>query len=251
MGRLDGTCAFVTGASGGIGRSICERFVAEGARVAAVDIDLAGAQAALGDALNDGRAVALRCDVGDGEAVRQAIAQAVAAFGRLNVLCNVAGGSTLQDGPVTEAPDDEFWRAIRLDLYGTFACCKHGLPELIKAGGGSVINMTSVVALMAVPGRDCYAAAKGGVIALTQSMAGHYAPQRIRVNAIAPGITLTPRVVARREAGNSGGSALESRHLLGLVEPLDVAQMAVYLASDDARMVTGQVLRVDSGLIVS
>lgn len=165
MGRLEGTCAFVTGAGGGIGRSICERFLAEGARVAAFDIDLAAAHAALGAAADDGRGVALRCDVGDADSVRQAIAKATRALGRSNVECNVTGGSTLRDGPVTEAPDDEFWRAIRRDLYGTFACCKHGLPEMIRAGGGSVINMTSVVALMAVPERDCYAAAKGGVIA--------------------------------------------------------------------------------------
>ena len=251
MGRLDGRMAFVTGASGGIGRAICERFLAEGAKVAAADIDTAAAEAVLGGALADGRAVALRCDVGDGEAVRQAVATAAAALGGLNVLCNVAGGSTLEDGLVTEAPDEEFWRAIRLDLYGTFACCKHGLPELIKAGGGSVINMTSIVALMAVPGRDCYTAAKGGVIALTQSIAGNYAAHGIRANAVAPGITLTPRVAARREAGNSGGSALEARHVLGLVEPVDVADMAVYLASDESRRITGQVLRVDSGLLVT
>jgi len=205
----------------------------------------------LGQALSDGRAVAQRCDVGDGESVRQSVVRAAAALGGLNVLCNVAGGSTLEDGLVTEAPDEEFWRAIRLDLYGTFACCKHGLPELIKAGGGSVINMTSIVALMAVPGRDCYTAAKGGVIALTQSIAGNYAAHGIRANAVAPGITLTPRVAARREAGNSGGSALEARHVLGLVEPVDVADMAVYLASDESRRITGQVLRVDSGLLVT
>ena len=251
MGRLQGKFAFVTGAGGGIGRSICERLLAEGARVAAVDIDLAGAQVAVTGGLAEGRAIALACDVGDSDAVRAAIAQAAAALGRLNVLCNVAGGSTLQDGPVTAAPEAEFWRAIRLDLFGTFVCCKHGLPELIKAGGGSVINMTSIVALMAVPGRDCYTAAKGGVIALTQSMAGHYASQGIRVNAVAPGITLTPRVRARQEAGTGGGEGLTARHVLGLVEPLDVAQMVVYLASDESRMVTGQVMRVDSGLLVT
>ena len=100
----------------------------------------------------------------------------------------------MHDGPVTEAPEDEFWRAIRLDLYGTFLCSKLAIPEIIKAGGGSVINMASNVALMALPGRDCYTAAKGGIAAMTRSMAVEYAPYKIRVNAIAPSVTLSERV---------------------------------------------------------
>ena len=105
-----------------------------------------------------------------------------------------AGGSTSQDGPVTEAPEEEFWRAIKLDLFGTFLCSKIAIPYIIKGGGGSVINMASNVALMALPGRDCYTAAKGGVASMTRSMAVEYAPHKIRVNAIAPSVTLTERV---------------------------------------------------------
>ena len=166
------------------------------------------------------------------------------------MICTIAGGSTKQDGPVTEAPEDEFWRAIRLDLFGTFITCKHGIPELIRAGGGSVITMSSMVALMGVPGRDCYTAAKGGTLALTKSMAVEYAASGIRVNAIAPGITRTARVSAILET-NSASMALVSRHLHGIAEPLDVAHMAVFLASDEARVVTGQVFPVDSGVTVS
>lgn len=249
MTRLDGKIAFVTGAGGGIGRSICERFVAEGALVAATDIDADSADSAVSTARAQGRAIALRCDVGDSDSVRNAIAKTVAAFGGLNVLCNVAGGSTPQDAAVTEAPEAEFWRAIRLDLFGTFLCCKHGLPELIKAGGGSVINMASMVALMGITDRDCYTAAKGGVVAITQSMAVGYARHAIRVNAIAPGITRTPRVQASLDASQAMGP-LVARHLLGLPEAVDIAHMAVYLASDESRFVTGQVLAVDSGITV-
>jgi len=149
-----------------------------------------------------------------------------------------------------EAPLDEFWRAIKLDLYGTFLGCRFGIPELIKAGGGSVINMSSNVALMGVPGRDCYTAAKGGIAAITRSLAVAYAPQRVRVNAIAPSATMTERV-KRLVAGNAALTKLADSHLLGLIEPDDIAHMALYLASDESRMVTGQVLPVDSGVTIS
>ena len=130
--------------------------------------------------------------------VEAAVAETLARHGKLDILHNNAGGSTLQDGPVTEAPDEEFWRVIRLDLYGTFLCSKIAIPEIIKAGGGAVINMSSNVALMALPGRDCYTAAKGAIASLTRSMAVEYAPYKIRVNAIAPSVTLTAPVMTRQ-----------------------------------------------------
>jgi NAD(P)-dependent dehydrogenase (short-subunit alcohol dehydrogenase family) len=247
VARLAGKVAFVTGAGGGIGRSICERFLAEGAHVVAADIDLVRAQDAVSG--GQGRAIALQCDVSDSASVLPAIARGVAAFGLLNVLCNLAGGSTPQDASVTEASEEEFWRAIRLDLFGTFLCCKHGVPELIRAGGGSVINTTSIVAMMAVPGKDCYTAAKGGIISLTRSMAAEYANCSIRVNAIAPGITLSPRIKAT-PASVDPTSPLVKQHMLGLVEPVDISNLVVYLASDESRVVTGQILQVDSGATI-
>lgn len=247
MSRLQGKVAFVTGAGGGIGRAICERFLAEGARIAATDIDADAAGESIASGTT-GQAVALRCDAGDSESMREAIASAASTFGTLNVLCNVAGGSSTRDGIVTEAPEEEFWRVIRLDLFGTFLSCKHGLPELISAGGGSVINMTSMAAIMALPDRDCYTAAKGGVAALTRSLAAGYAQHSIRVNAIAPGITLTPRVKQRID--HERVQALAARHLLGVAEPIDIAHMAVYLASDESRIVTGQIFPVDSGVTI-
>ncbi|MBN8901867.1 MAG: SDR family oxidoreductase, partial [Rhodospirillales bacterium] len=156
---------------------------------------------------------------------------------------------TLVDNTVVEAPIEEFWRAIKLDLFGTFLGCRFGIPALQRAGGGSVINMSSNVALMGVPGRDCYTAAKGGVASMTRSMAVEFAP-RIRVNAIAPSATMTDRV-RKLVAGNTALDKLANSHLLGLIEAPDIAAMALFLASDESRMVTGQVYPVDSGVTIS
>jgi NAD(P)-dependent dehydrogenase (short-subunit alcohol dehydrogenase family) len=248
--RLEGKVAVVTGAGGGIGHSVCERFLQEGARVAALDIDVDAARDAVGaSALSGERAIAVRCDVGDPEQVRAALGAAVDAFGRLTTLVNIAGGSTNQDNRVTEAPEEEFWRAIRLDLFGTFLICKYGIPELVRAGGGSVVNTTSMMAIIGSPGRDCYTAAKGGVSSLTRSMATEYSADSIRVNAIAPGLTLTPRVEANLKSSRTVQEVAE-RHLLGPCDPVDIAHMAVYLASDESRVVTGQVFPVDSGVTI-
>jgi NAD(P)-dependent dehydrogenase (short-subunit alcohol dehydrogenase family) len=172
-------------------------------------------------------------------------------YGGLHILHNNAGGSTPADSTVVDVPLEEFWRAIRLDLFGTFLGCRFGIPAIIASGGGSVINMASNVALMGVAGRDCYTAAKGGIAAITRSMAVEFAPQNVRVNAIAPSATMTDRVRGRLEAGNPRVTKLAAAHLLGLIEPEDIANMAVFLASDESRLVTGQVYPVDSGVTIS
>jgi NAD(P)-dependent dehydrogenase (short-subunit alcohol dehydrogenase family) len=254
MARLAGKVAFITGGGGGIGRATAERFAAEGAKVVVADVNeaagKAAAEAARAVAASGGDAAFVRCDVTDRISVEAAIGETVARFGPLTILHNNAGGSSAHDGPVTEAPEEEFWRAIKLDLYGTFLCSKIGIPEIIKAGGGSVINMSSMVAQMALPGRDCYTAAKGGISAITRSMAVEYAPYRIRVNAIAPSVTMTDRVKALM-SDNKDIQKLADRHLLGLSYPAHIAQMAVYLGSDESEITTGQVLAVDSGVTIS
>jgi len=191
MPGLAGKVAFITGAGNGIGRATAILFAGEGAKVAIAEIDSTAAETAH---LAGNEAIAIRADVTDPDSLQAAIGATVDKFGRLDVLHNNAGGSTARDNTAVNAPLDEFWRAIKLDLYGTFLGCRFGIPKLIKAGGGSVINMSSNVALMGVAGRDCYTAAKGGIAAITRSLAVAYAPQRVRVNAIAPSATMTERV---------------------------------------------------------
>ena len=250
MARLEGKIALITGAGTGIGRAGARAMAAEGARVVVAEIVAAtGEQTAQIVTQAGGECIAVTTDVTQEDSVRAAIDTAVRHYGGLHILHNNAGGSTPRDNTVVDAPIDEFWRAIRLDLFGTFLGCRFGIPAIIASGGGSVINMASNVALMGIAGLDCYTAAKGGISAITRSMAVEFAPD-VRVNAIAPSATMTERV-AKLVAGNAALDRMAKSHLLGLIEPEDIAAMALYLASDESRKVTGHVYPVDSGVIIS
>lgn len=250
-GSLDGKVALVTGGGSGIGRQSALVLARAGARVTVADINAASGEETAGMIRQaGGTALALRTDVGDPESVSATIEETVRSFGGLHVLHNNAGGSAPTDGRVTDIGPSEFWRALKLDLYGTWLCCHYGIPQIIRSGGGAVINMTSMVALMGNPGKDAYTAAKGGIQSLTRSMAVEYAGDKVRVNAIAPSATRTERVVRMLE-NDPTGTALLKRHLVGLPEPEDIANAVLFLASDESRMITGHILPVDSGVTIS
>jgi NAD(P)-dependent dehydrogenase (short-subunit alcohol dehydrogenase family) len=250
MPRLEGKVAVITGAGTGIGRATAKLFAQEGAKIVVAELNAeAGEQTAQLIVQAGGDAIASRTDVTEPDSIQSTIDAAVQHYGALHILHNNAGGSTTRDSDVTAAPLDEFWRAIKLDLFGTFLGCRFGIPAIQRSGGGSVINMSSNVALMGIPGRDCYTAAKGGISAITRSMAVEFAPQ-IRVNAIAPSATMTERVV-KLVAGNTALEKMANSHLLGLIEPEDIASMALFLASDESSRITGQVYPVDSGVTIS
>ena len=251
MLKLEEKTALITGAGAGIGRATALLFAAEGARVAVVERNVeAGEETARLVQSRGGQALFIPADVTEAEQVQAAVAQTVQAFGGLHVLHNNAGGSTSLDSRVSEAPIEEFWARIKVDLFGTWLGCRFGIPAIIGSGGGAVINMTSIFALIGTHRKDAYTAAKGGVSALTRSMAVEYAAERVRVNAIAPGATATERVL--KMMGEDGVTNLSAQsQLFGMVTPEDVAKAALFLACDDSRSTTGHILSVDGGLTIS
>jgi NAD(P)-dependent dehydrogenase (short-subunit alcohol dehydrogenase family) len=251
MGRLSGKVAFVTGATGGIGEVTARLFAREGARVAIAGRSVDRGEAVAAEiAAAGGEAVFVRTDVSEPDSVEASFAEVFNRFGRLDVLFNNAGGSTAADGPLTVAPIEEFWRCIRLDLFGTWLCSRAAIPLMRKSGGGSIVNSASIVGEMGVPNRDAYTAAKGGIIALTRSMAVEFAADGIRVNVVIPGAVMTPRVAAFFER-EPHLKKQEEAYLLGFADPIDVANAALFLASDESRKTTGQKLPVDSGILIS
>ena len=164
----------------------------------------------------------------------------------LDVIYNNAGGATSNDGRITEFEIEEFWHAIRLNLFGTMLGCRYGIPLLLASGGGSIINTASIRALIGTAGADAYTSEKGGVVALTRALALQWAQNNIRVNAISPGVILTDRVRQML----SDDDPIRTKTPLGPSDPEEVAPLALYLASDESRQVTGAILPMDGGASV-
>ena len=249
MPKLEGKCAVITGGGTGIGRSTALAFAREGANIAILDWDKETSERTIAEIRAIGvSGLFFETDVSEAEEMERSIKGAASELGGLHILHNNAGGSSAKDGAVETLPLEEWWRTIKTDLFGTFLGCRFGIPELAKSGGGSIINMTSIRALVGSEGAAAYSTAKGGVIALTQALTPECAKKNIRINAIAPGVIKTDRVKKLLEAGEeTGNDAIVSRHLLGLGEPNDIANLALFLASHDSRLITGTILPVDSG----
>jgi NAD(P)-dependent dehydrogenase (short-subunit alcohol dehydrogenase family) len=253
MGRVEGKASIVTGSAAGIGRACAIALAREGAKVAVADVDEpGGAETVASIQENGGEAFFCRTDVSVMADMRELVRQAAERWGRLDVLVNNAGVAI--PGSVTEMPEEDWDRVISVNLSGVWRGMHVAIPEMLKTGGGSVINTSSVQSAVGFRGWAGYAASKGGINSLTHQAAVEYAAQGIRVNAILPGTILTPmneRILATSPDASRIEQQWLSMHPVGrLGWPEEVAALVVFLASDESSFITGELIRVDGGLVV-
>ena len=251
MNRLQGKIALITGAGGGIGAGIAQRFASEGARVGVLDLRVDGCQQVV-DAIRDagGEALAVGVDVGDEEQVSAAIDSVRAVFGPVDVLVNNA--AVMPSGRIHETSPDDFDRCLRVNLRGAYLMSRAVIPDMLTQSKGSIIHMASVTGILGLPGIAAYSATKAGLIGLTRAMSTDYARFGIRVNAVSPGTIDSPMLHNFLEEQSNPEyfrHAFDDMHPIGRVGTIgEVANVFVFLASDEASFVTGANYEVDGGI---
>lgn len=258
-GRLAGKIALVTGSTAGCGEATVRRFAAEGARVIVTGRNADRGAAIVADIVAaGGQAHFIRADVSEEADVEALVAGTVAAYGGLHILVNNASPTEMQrgtdriDGPVTQLSTQNMENLWRAALYSYFWVCRHAIAAIMETGrGGSVVNISSTVSVAGVEGADAYTAAKGAINATTRSMAVEYAPHGIRVNAVLLGLIITSDTARNLIKDEVGGEILRERHLTDFGRPEDIANAALFLASDEAAFITGSELRADGGVTIN
>jgi NAD(P)-dependent dehydrogenase (short-subunit alcohol dehydrogenase family) len=247
--NLSGKVAFITGAATGIGRETALEFARSGASVGVVDWnETEGKETQQLIESMGGKALFIRCDVGDEASVSSAVSETVKHFGGLHLAFNNAGIGGTQ-GSVADLSLDNWNQVVQINLTGVFLCMKYQIPEILKSGGGSIVNCSSILGTVGFAGASAYVAAKHGVVGLTQTAALEYATQGIRVNSIGPGFILTPML---EKAGISSDQAtrtlIESLHPMNrLGKSEEISSLVVYLCSERASFITGQHIHADGG----
>jgi 2-hydroxycyclohexanecarboxyl-CoA dehydrogenase len=248
VAQLSGRVAIVTGAGRGIGRAIALRLASDGAKVAVLDLDLAAARDVAGT-IGSG-AVAVNCDVTSRASVRDAVAETERALGAVDVLVNNAGWDKLE--PFVQSTEETWDRIISINLKGVLNCMHAVLPGMIERGSGRIVSIGSDAGRVGSSGEAVYAAAKGGIIAFSKTIAREVARQQINVNVVCPGPTDTPLFAELAGTNDRLMDALKRAIPFGrLAEPDEIAAAVAFLVSDDARFITGQTLSVSGGLTMA
>ncbi len=251
--RLSGRSAVVTGAAGGIGRAIVERFLLEGASVTMTQRSIGPGKAMRAQLAREhpGRVAFHAADIRDPASVAGLLDEALERFGALDILCNNAGTGLLK--AVHETSDEEYELVMDTNVRGIFLACRHAVPQMLEGGGGSIVNIGSVAGLVGFENDAIYCASKGAVLALTRQMALDYSSRGIRVNCVCPGFIETEmmeRFIDSHPDPAPVREQITALHPIGRVgRPEEVAAAAAFLASDDASFITGAALAVDGGLL--
>jgi short-subunit dehydrogenase len=246
--EFTGKVAIVTGAAGGIGRESARLFAERGASVVVADINLPGAQETV-DIITagGGAAIAVQVDVASSASVKAMVETTIATYGRLDIAHNNAGIKGA-DETVVDMPEEVWSAGISIMLDGVFFCMKHEIPEMLKVGGGAIINTSSGAGLIGVARFSNYVAAKHGVIGLTKAAALEYITQGIRINAICPGTARSQMVDEWMQGSAEAEASVAALHPIGRIAgPEEIAEAAVWLASDAASFVVGTAMSVDGG----
>jgi NAD(P)-dependent dehydrogenase (short-subunit alcohol dehydrogenase family) len=243
--------AIVTGASSGIGRATALAFAQSGVKVVLADVSVEAGEGAAAE-INKETGVPtsfVNCDVSKSADVERMVRHAVERFGRLDYAFNNAGTEGVQ-APTAECSEENWDRTVAIDLKGTWLCMKYEIPQMLKQGGGAIVNCSSIAGLVGFPNLSAYVASKHGVIGLTKTAALEYAKENIRVNAVCPGVIHTP-MVDRFVGGNMEAmQALIAGEPIGRIgEPSEIADAVVYLCSSRASFVTGLAMQVDGGWV--
>ncbi len=248
--RLDDKVALITGASSGIGRESALLFAKEGALIVVADLnEEAGEETVAQITKNGGGASFVKVDVSKAPDIENMVAHAEKTYGRLDVLFNNAGIFPDEDGSVLETDETVWDFVMNVNLKGVFLGCKYGIPALLRAGGGSVINTASFVALMgAATSQIAYTASKGGVLAMTREIAVEFANKNIRANALCPGPVETPLLAELLADPTRRQRRLVHIPTGRFAQTIDVAQAALYLASDESSYINGTAFTVDGGI---